>query len=95
MQDFLLGFFQSFVQVFLQTILLYSPCAPFGDQPELVILRIRRGLQRDGNIVFHLYFHFVRVTEVNDPLGGITPAKFLRAEILHVPQKMILEFHRQ
>ena len=50
---------------------------------------------RDDGIVVHLYVHFARGTKVNDLPGGITPAEFLRAEILHVLQNLILEFRRQ
>lgn len=60
------------------------------------MLRIRiQALQRDDGIVYHMYFHFARGTEVNDLPVVITPAKYLRADILHVPQNFILEFHRQ
>lgn len=60
------------------------------------MLRIRiQALQRDDGIVYHMYFHFSRGTEVNDLPVVITPAKYLRADILHVPQNFILEFHRQ
>lgn len=86
---------QFFLQVFLQTFPLHSPLAPFGDHHELVMLRIQGSPQRDDGIVVHLYVHFARDTEVNDLPGGITPAEFLRAEILHVLQNLILEFHRQ
>ena len=86
---------QFFLQVFLQTILLYSPFAPFGDHHELVMLLIQGSPQRNDGIVVHLYVHFARGTKVNDLPGGITPAEFLRAEILHVLQNLILEFRRQ
>lgn len=60
------------------------------------MLRIRiQALQHDDGIVYHMYFHFARGTEVNDLPVVITPAKYLRADILHVPQNFILEFHRQ
>ncbi|BBM77863.1 hypothetical protein Eco16F5M1D1_1195 [Escherichia coli O8:H8] len=60
------------------------------------MLRIRiQALQHDDGIVYHMYFHLARGTEVNDLPVVITPAKYLRADILHVPQNFILEFHRQ
>lgn len=60
------------------------------------MLRIRiQALQRDDGIVYHMYCHFAYGTEVNDLPVVITPAKYLRADILHVPQNFILEFHRQ
>lgn len=59
------------------------------------MLLIQGSPQRDDGIVVHLYVHFARGTKVNDLPGGITPAEFLRAEILHVLQNLILEFRRQ
>lgn len=59
------------------------------------MLLIQGSPQRDDGIVVHLYVHFARGTKVNDSPWGITPAEFLRAEILHVLQNLILEFRRQ